>query len=524
MLFRRSSREQGHWLGVTQEGALATAAQVSTSPEGRPRLDWFWRTDTDSIGGALKALQRQHALRGACLAGLLPHNHYRIVAADAPSVPREEWRDAIRWSLRDQVDFTVDDAIIDVLALPTAAQIRQSSQTLTVLVPSAAHAEITQAADDQALNWRALDVPETALRNICALGEEKDKAHALLAFGEQHALLVITFQGELIMMRHIDVTLASVTTQGESQNGALSRAALEVLRTLDTHERLHSQAPLSCLTVALPPGTDVNNLAVLAELFYLPVKALNLADLMDIAAGEDTVRPPAKRSTLIDLLSIGAALRGWRTEQGQQQLQLIDPDSANRRSVPWAARTGVLLTSSAVLMCALMAGGLSWMQREAGQQLKAAELKKAERQQQLSALAASPVVKELEQLREREKIQRQMREVLIGVEVQASTGYANYLLALSRQAQSQLWLTGLLIEGDANNLELRGRTTDPARLIPYLSSLNKEDLFKGRRFAQVEMKAIGGEADSPQGVTEFVLRGQLPDREKTGRRIREDER
>lgn len=360
MLFRRPSREKGHWLAVAQVGAVATAARVSLVPEGRPRLEWFWRGDADSMSLALKTLQRSHGLRDAAIAGVVGREHYRIVAAEAPDVPREEWRDAIRWSLRDQVEFAVDDAIIDVLALPTATQIRQSNQTLTVLMPQTAFADLLLAADDHGLAWAGLEVPETALRNICALGEEEGKSNALLAFGDDQALLVITFQGELIMMRHIEVTLAAVTARDDSRGAALSRAALEVLRTLDTHERVHSQAPLSGLTVALPPGTDEDTLGILAELIYLPVQMLDLGAHLDLSALED--QPScgallARRATAGELEAIGAALRGWSSLAGRQQLSLIDPDMASSSAVPWGARMGLRLTAGALTLCVAAGGG-----------------------------------------------------------------------------------------------------------------------------------------------------------------------
>lgn len=524
MLFRRPSREQGQWLAVTQEGAVASAARVSATQGGRPRLEWFWRADADSMGNALKALQRQHPLRGAALVGVVPHERYRLLAAEAPDVPREEWRDAIRWSLREQVDFPVDDAVIDVLSLPAATQLRQSSQTLTVVMPREVHADMGLAADDHGFSWDALEVPETALRNICALGEEEGKAHALLAFGGQQALLVITFQGELIMMRNIEVTLSAIAAHEDSRGGALSRAALEVLRTLDTHERVHSQAPLAGLTVALPPGAGDYTLEMLADLIYLPVKALNLADHLDMSAVDEAVPELAHRAAVHELLSIGSALRGWLTQQGRQQLRLIEPGAQGAVSVPWGARMGLQLTGAALLLCMVAGGALAWMQHDAQSRLKVVKLKQADLQQQLALLTGPPVVKQLEQLRQRETTQRQMRDVLKGAGAQASTGYSDYLMALGRQAQAQLWITGMAIEGDGRNLELRGRTTDPANLPPYLARLHEEERFKGRRFAQVELQSVVDETETPQGLTDFILRGELPQGDGNSSQAREEAR
>lgn len=509
MLFRRPSRAPGHWQAVAHHGALAAAAQVSFAAGGRPRLDWLWRGDADSLSGALRGLQRQHAVRGGPLVGLAPQSDYRILSTEAPDVPREEWRDAIRWSLREQVDFAVDDALIDVLALPQATQIRQSNATLTVALGREGYNALELAADDQGLAWAAIEVQETALRNVCALGEEPDRAHALLAFGEHQAMLVITFQGELVMMRHIEVTLAAVTAEGETRGQALSRAALEVLRTLDTHERVHSQAPLSCLSVALPPGCDDGTLGLLTELIYLPVQALDLSACMDLAEGDDTGVSLALQPTAIELCVIGAALRGWCEAQGRQQVNLIDPHSAVTQPPSWGARFGLRLAAVALTLCGLAAGGLAWSVGDASRRADAAEARLAELQGQSQGLPEDPAVKLLANLKQQEAVQRQMRDVLRGSGAEASNGYSDYMMALGRQAQGSLWVTGLRLSGDGRDLELRGRTTDPAMLPPYLARLHGEERFKGRRFAQVELRAVAEETDTPQGVTEFILRGQL---------------
>lgn len=515
MLFRRPSRAPGHWLAVAQSGALAAAAQVSHVADGRPRLDWFWRADADAMSGALRALQRQHAVRGAQLVGVAPTQAYRILAAEAPEVPREEWADAIRWSLREQVEFPIDDALVDVLALPQATQIRQSSATLTVVLAREGYNALELAADDQGLAWSAIEVQETALRNVCALGEDADKAHALLAFGDQQALLVITFQGELVMMRHIEVTLSAITAEDDSRGQALSRAALEVLRTLDTHERVHSQAPLSRLTVAVPPGCGDDTLGMLAELIYLPVQAMDLAQCMEIGPLSASLDTLATRATVADLCAIGAALRGWGAQQGRQQVKLVDPLSALTQPPSWGARFGLRLAGGALALCVLAAAGLTWAVGDARHRADTTEAQLAELQGQIKAMPEDPVVKQLAALKQQETIQRQMREVLRGSGAEATTGYSDYLMALGRQAQGSLWITGLRLTGDGRDLELRGRTTDPAMLPPYLARLHGEERFKGRRFAQMEMRAVAEESDVPLGVTEFILRGQLST-ERTG--------
>ena len=43
-----------------------------------------------------------------------------MLSLEAPAVPREELKTAVGWRLKDMLDFHIDDATIDVLAIPGA--------------------------------------------------------------------------------------------------------------------------------------------------------------------------------------------------------------------------------------------------------------------------------------------------------------------------------------------------------------------------------------------------------------------
>lgn len=86
--------------------------------------------------------------------------------------------------------------------------------------------------------------------------------------------------------------------------------------------------------------------------------------------------------------------------------------------------------------------------------------------------------------------------------------YSDYFEALAHQAHGSLWITGFSVSADGRQLELRGQALDVAVLPDYLSRLNAEPLFKGRRFDHLSLgrtPAEGAEGQAPAS-TEFVLR------------------
>jgi len=65
-------------------------------------------------------------------------------------------------------------------------------------------------------------------------------------------------------------------------------------------------------------------------------------------------------------------------------------------------------------------------------------------------------------------------------------GFADYLLAFSRQSLGGLWLTGFRI-GGGGELEIRGRTQKPELLPTFIQRLNREPVLAGRKIARLEI-------------------------------------
>lgn len=508
MAFRRPSNTSSPWVGLAQDGAVLLAVEVSHGGD-RPVVQWVGRVDASSLSNGLQAVNRQRRLGGAKLVGLLPGDSARLVAIPAPDVPRSEWADALRWSLRDHVDFEVDDALIDVLEVPEATQLRQSRPTLTVVLPRERFVQMQTDVDDAGLHWTALDMPETALRNISALGEEEGKAHALLAFGETSSLLVITYQGELVMARHIEVQGTAMMGSSESREGALSRASLEVLRTVDTFERMHSEVSLQGLSVVLPPGSGEDVLPLLSDLIYVPVRAFHLNEFIDLSPLGESHAWAGGGINLADLCALGAALRPMAEAAGRQQLRFVDERAAAGTGGPWSAQMGLRLAGMVAAAGLAVGVGLSLWASHAGTRAQQVEAELAQLQRSVSEPQASNVTRELEELQRKEAVQTQLRQVLQGNVGAASMGYSDLLIALGRQTQPGLWVTGLKVRGDGRDLELRGRMTNPGLLPAYLRRLEKEDRFRSRRFAQIELRDLASEEGAaPSGITEFTLRGR----------------
>lgn len=275
-------------------------------PSGRPCVSWAASQPTPGTPGGWQALRRQHRLERHRLVAVLPPAQYQLISLEAPELPRADWADALRWRLKDVVDFPVEDAAIDVLAVP-GAQADAPARSVLAVGASAAHVRpLTERCDDAGLRLEAIDIVETSLRNLCALGDDSQRARALLWLGPEQAQLVVTLRGELLLARRIDIGARQLAGADAEQRAALQeRVALELQRTLDLCERLFSYASVAVLS--LLPGALADELAAyLRGVVYLPVETLPLAQLIDLSAAPQLATPEEQAAHAI---ALGAALR-----------------------------------------------------------------------------------------------------------------------------------------------------------------------------------------------------------------------
>lgn len=68
-------------------------------------------------------------------------------------------------------------------------------------------------------------------------------------------------------------------------------------------------------------------------------------------------------------------------------------------------------------------------------------------------------------------------------------GFSRYLAALARQTVPGVWLTGFAIGGDESELRLNGKVLHSDLVPAYLRALNREEVMRGRRIAEMRLTA-----------------------------------
>lgn len=304
-------REEG-WLAVGFYPGRIDIAHVARQTGRRPRLltlESYARSAAD--GAALTALARQKKLGAYRCTTLLDTGTYQMLQIDAPAVPAEEMREAVRWQLKEMLDYPVEAAAVDVLDLPVG---QLPGRPQSIIAVAASHAVLTpriQAFDAARLKLAAVDIPEMAQRNVAALFEENNRGLAMLTLDAAGGLLTFTYRGELCVSRRIEVGTAQLEQADEERRGQLfERIGLELQRSLDNFERLYTMISVSKVVVG--PGVLAAELvAYLRTLVYLPVEPVDLTTAIDCERVPE-IRQPALQAERLAV--IGAALRDETVE------------------------------------------------------------------------------------------------------------------------------------------------------------------------------------------------------------------
>ncbi|WP_313032218.1 type IV pilus biogenesis protein PilM [Massilia alkalitolerans] len=252
-----------------------------------------------------KASREGHANAYHCVTLLAP-GEYQLINLEAPNVPREELKTAVRWRLKDILDFPVTEATVDVLDIPVeAGQVRAQQSVFVVAARNTVIKPRQQLFLDAKIGLEVIDIPEMAQRNISALLAPENRGVAMLSFSAEGGLLTVTWRGELYLSRRIDVTLDQLLEPDhERKHASFDRITLELQRSLDNFERQYSFISIAKLVLGPSKVSGLDD--YLSSNLYTPVETLDLASVFDLGRTPELQDPAVQGRFFIPL---GAALR-----------------------------------------------------------------------------------------------------------------------------------------------------------------------------------------------------------------------
>lgn len=301
-------KQRPGWLCLNLHADRVDLSHVLVAGKPRPEIllcESFRKEGSDV--DTLKRLRKELSLGRYQCTTLLKNSQYQTFAVDAPNVPVAEAKNAVRWSIKDMIDYPIEAAMIDAVNIPGGDNAGRAAQMLAVAARNDAIAATVKPFNDADIDLEVIDIPELAQRNVAKLLEEEGRGLAMLCFDDTGALLTFTSGGELYQARQIEVSLPDFAS-GIDVEGRYDRVALELQRSLDNFDRQFRNVAVSRLIVSqVPDGAGL--VEYLGANLAVPVSLLDLEQVVDFP-GVPELRDPLRQSQCLQL--IGAAMREER--------------------------------------------------------------------------------------------------------------------------------------------------------------------------------------------------------------------
>jgi len=230
---------------------------------------------------------------------VMSSGNYQLILGEAPKVPAEELAEALRWKIKDLIQFPVADAVINAFLLPedsvsggnrlAYAAVAQRNIVLDMI----AQAKVAQ------LKLQAIDIPELVMRNLAQTCCDTQRGIALIQLSKGEGNLQIIRDNKVYLLRHF-----ALPYEGGLRDEVPAEAlVLELQRSLDYFERQMRQVPPSNVIIY---GENVTAEKITSEIR----ESLSVSiDVLDVHTGLQVSHNVQEHTFSYCLLAVGAALR-----------------------------------------------------------------------------------------------------------------------------------------------------------------------------------------------------------------------
>ena len=431
----------------------------------------------------LSAAVQQNGWAGARATLVLPLDQYQVFQLERPEgLEESELGDALKWKLKEFLDFSPSEAVSDVFPFPEDASRGRGDLVNVVAARKSLLRELIDLVNASGLELVTIDIAELALTHLVARLDENQRGAALVHMRGRYGQMVVGKGNTLYLSRRLDVSIDDLHDASQQEN-AIQSLALEMQRSLDYYESQLGQVPPAKIRF-VTRDTSLPLPSMLGSYLASGVETLNWNEL-GLDDGIDSRC----------LAAWSAAESPTRGRETSQQINLYTDDLRPRKE-RLQAGGAVGLLGLALVILAGAAGFVRYQNAQltdqiASRQHGVEQLEQTVEQltQQAESRQPDPQV-EAALGRVNDTLVRRQR-LLTQVENLMSpdtTGFAAPLSALARQVPGGLWLTGIHLNARNGNVELSGRA-QAGRLVPaYLEALGEEPAFQGKTFGAFRLE------------------------------------
>lgn len=255
MFAKQSQQKKQVGLYLASDGiAVAEVEQSGDKPPGLKSCAFISATDSvDQLTQLAKYIRKNNLKKHACVV-VLDEAQYNLIQLPAPPVAEDELKASVRWSIKDLIDYPVENAVIDVFRVPV--QEHREGKIYVVATPKDNIQNTVDFIRKTGLKLQAIDIEELSLGNIIEQMDDYQRGVAVLHFDQALGAISLFSDSALYLSRKIDTGIDALQKIQE-QNDAVAAIEqvyesiiLELQRSLDYYESEFARAQITKLVVA----------------------------------------------------------------------------------------------------------------------------------------------------------------------------------------------------------------------------------------------------------------------------------
>ncbi|MCB1692955.1 MAG: hypothetical protein KDI19_09325 [Pseudomonadales bacterium] len=300
-MWHRTGKNKSKIIGIELDADGASIAVADRTRPGEIVSVERVEGQMETLPHVLKKWVGSQGLEGAGCNLVLAPDQVSMLQIPKPTAPDEELEEAVRWSVKDSLDFSAEDAVIDYFEVPPDSLRGRQAALNVIAVHRPVIRRVLAALEGTGMALQTIDVPELSLRNVAHGFAEEGKAIALLVVEDEIGTMLLFKNDLLYLSRHItcDPIVHAGSGTLDERNAALEQLCLEIQRSLGYFESQLGQVPPQKILVSAGKGTHSLEQAIESNL-GISAKVIELGGFGQLPATSE--QAPLLRAA-------GAALR-----------------------------------------------------------------------------------------------------------------------------------------------------------------------------------------------------------------------
>lgn len=161
--------------------------------------------------------------------------YYQLLLAETPPVQPEEMPSAVRWKIKELLDYPLDDAAIEHFLLPEDAYRGRQKMLYAAALRKATLQELVAPVEASGLQVDCIEIAELALHNIVSRFAVGGGGVALVQLHDAEGFINLVEDGAIYLSRRLDVGLHKFNPDADNTD-FFDSLFLEIQRSLDYYE------------------------------------------------------------------------------------------------------------------------------------------------------------------------------------------------------------------------------------------------------------------------------------------------